>query len=77
MKDVPKFTNKPNVYCSVCNLTKTTVMVSKQEHKRKPKYVDDSCRKLIINNNPKGGQCAIWQRHILGFKIARVRSNGT
>ena len=21
-------------------------MVSKQEHKRKPKYVDDSCRKL-------------------------------
>lgn len=46
MKDVPKFTNKPNVYCSVCNLTKTKVTASKHEHKRKPKYVDDSCRKL-------------------------------
>ena len=32
--------------CSLCNLTKTKVMVSKQEHKRKPKYVDDSCGKL-------------------------------
>ena len=46
MKDVPKFTNKPNVYCSVCNLTKTKVTAGKHEHKRKPKYVDDSCRKL-------------------------------
>ena len=46
MKDVPKFTNKPNVYCSVCNLTKTKVTASKHEHKRKPKYVDDICRKL-------------------------------
>ena len=45
MKDVSKFTNKLNVYCSVCNLTKTKVTVSKHEHKRKPKYVDDSCRK--------------------------------
>ena len=46
MKDVPKFTNKPNVYCSVCNLTKTKVTVSKHEHKHKPKYIDDSCCKL-------------------------------
>ena len=39
MKDVPNFTNKPNVYCSVCNLTKTKVIVSKHEHRRKPKYL--------------------------------------
>ena len=49
MMDVPKFTNKPSVYCSVCNLTETKEIASKHEHKRQPKYL------LQVISNQKGG----------------------
>ena len=76
MKDVPKFTNKPKVYCSVCNLTKTKQMASKQERKRKPKYVDDSCRKFSTVTR-RADSVQFSKGIIIGFAIARVRSNGT
>ena len=49
MVDLPNFTNKPNVYCSACNLTKTKIIASKHEHKRKQKYL------LQVISNQKGG----------------------
>ena len=69
-----KVTNKPNVYCNVCNLTETKVMLSKQEHKRKPKYVDHSCRKLSIVTR-RADNVQFGKSIIIGFTIERVRSN--
>ena len=71
-----KFSNKPNVCCSVCNLTKTKIMLSKKEHKRKPKYVDHSCRKLSIVTR-RADSAQFSKVIIIGFAIARVRSNAT
>ena len=69
-----KFTNKPNVYCNVYNLTETKVMLSKQEHKRKPKYVDHSCRELSIVTR-RADSVQFGKSIIIEFMIARVRSN--
>ena len=74
MKDVPKFTNKPNVYCSVCNLTKTKVMLTKQEHKRKAKTSTTVVASYQLQ--AKGRTVCNWAKAATRFTIARVRSNG-
>ena len=51
-------------------------MLSKQEHKRKPKYVDHSCRKLSIVTR-RADSVQFGKSIIIWFTIARVRSNGT
>ena len=49
-------------------------MVSKQEHKRKPKYVDDSCRKL--STVTRRADSVQFGKGTSEFTIARPHCNG-
>ena len=71
MMDVTNFIRIHRMFtdCSLCNLTKTQVMVSKEEHKRKPKYVDDSCGKL--STVTQRADSAQFGRHIRVYDSAR------
>ena len=49
-------------------------MVSKQEHKRKPKYVDDSCRKL--STVTERADSVQFGKGTSEFTIPRAHCNG-
>ena len=76
MMDVTNFIRIHRMFtdCSLCNLTNTQVMVSKEEHKRKPKYVDDSCGKL--STVTQRADSAQFGKDTSEFTIARAHCNG-
>ena len=76
MMDVTTFIRIHRMFtdCSLCNLTKTKVMVSKQEHKRKPKYVDDSCSKF--STVTQRADSVQFGKGTSEFTIARTHCNG-
>ena len=76
MMDVTTFIRIHRMFtdCSLCNLTKTKVMVSKQEHKRKPKYVDDSCSKF--STVTQRADSVQFGKGTSEFTIARAHCSG-
>ena len=76
MMDVTNFIRIHRMFtdCSLCNLTKTQVMVSKQEHKRTPKYVDDSCCKL--STVTQTADSVQYGKGTSEFMIARAHCSG-